>query len=169
MNQHELEQILPHRKPMMLLDEAHVDDEGKARGSLYITGDEYFVQGHFPGNPIVPGVIQCEILAQTCCVLMGDELLGEMAGALTLFTGIDKVKFRNPVRPGDTFETVTEIIKQRPPFFWAKGSGYVDGKLCVSGEFSFALIKQEPAAEATSEETAGDTAATAAPAAQEGE
>ena len=143
MNRTDLEKILPHRAPMLLLDEAHVDDEGRARGSLAITGEEYFVQGHFPGNPIVPGVIQCEILAQTCCVLMGEELAGEMAGALTLFTGIDKVKFRNPVRPGDTFETVCEITRSRAPFFWAKGSGYVDGKLCVSGEFSFALIKQE--------------------------
>jgi 3-hydroxyacyl-[acyl-carrier-protein] dehydratase len=58
---------------------------------------------------------------------------------LTLFTGIDKVKFRNPVHPGDLFETVCEITKNRGPFYWAKGEGYVDGKLCVSAEFSFVI------------------------------
>ena len=70
MNQEEIKKILPHRDHMLLIDEAELR-EGKAYGKKTIRGDEFFLQGHFPGNPVVPGVILCEIMAQTCCVLMG--------------------------------------------------------------------------------------------------
>lgn len=134
MNREEIMNILPHRDSMLLLDEVELID-GKAHGKKHITGNEWFLDGHFPGNPIVPGVIQCEILAQSVCVC----LKGEAENCLTLFTGLEKVKFRNPVVPGDTFETVCEITKIRKPFYFAKGQGFVNGKLCVSAEFSFAL------------------------------
>ena len=77
MDREALKEILPHREPMLLLDEAELVD-GEAHGKLTITGDEFFVQGHFPGNPIVPGVILCEILAQSVCVLLQN---GMPAGA----------------------------------------------------------------------------------------
>lgn len=136
MNREELKEILPHREPMLLIDEAGVTDENLAVGKYTVKGDEFFLQGHFPGNPIVPGVIQCEMMAQTCCVLLAEEVKGHT----TLFTGIEGVRFKGQVKPGDTLEMHCSLTKMRKPFYFAKGKGYVNGKLVVSGEFSFALI-----------------------------
>ena len=139
MNREEIKKILPHREPMLLVDEVELV-EGKSHGKCHIRGDEYFLQGHFPGNPVVPGVIQCEMLAQSACVLLAS---GASEGCTPLFTSLDKVKFRGQVKPGDTLETECEITRQRGQFYFAKGKGMVGGKLCVSAEFSFALVKSE--------------------------
>lgn len=137
MNKQELMGILPHRNSMLLLDEATAED-GIGRGKKKITGEEFFLDGHFPGNPIVPGVILCEIMAQSACVLIADKAQSD--NITTLFTGLDKVRFKNQVKPGDTFETEVTITKSKGVFYWASGKGFVDGKLCVSAEFSFAII-----------------------------
>lgn len=138
MNIDEIKQILPHRDNMLLLDEVELID-GKAHGKKKITGDEWFLKGHFPDRPVVPGVILCEILAQSVCVCLDDVLKDS---TLPFFTGLDKVKFRTPVVPGDLFETECEIVKIREPFYFAKGKGYVNKKLCVSAEFSFAVTQK---------------------------
>lgn len=135
MNREEIMKILPHRDDMLLLDE--VEQMGDmATGHYTVSGDEFFLNGHFPGNPIVPGVILCEILAQSACVLMNDALSG---GQIPVYTGLDKVKFRNPVRPGDTIETQCRIKRAKHPFYFAEGKAFVGGKLCVSADFSFAV------------------------------
>ena len=136
MNKEEIKKILPHREPMLLVEEAEKIDENKARGKYKVKGDEFFLQGHFPGNPVVPGVILCEMMAQACCVLLGEK--GE--NKTPYFTGLNNVKFRNKVLPGDELETICEITKSRPPFYFATAKGSVNGKLAVSADFSFALM-----------------------------
>lgn len=138
MNREEIKKILPHRDNMLLLDDAENVD-GTAVAHYTVRGDEFFLKGHFPDNPIVPGVILCEILAQSACVL----LQGVMAeGKTPVYTGLDKVKFRNPVRPGDTIETNVTLTRKMHPFYFAKGTVNADGKLCVSAEFSFAVAEK---------------------------
>ncbi|MBP1758419.1 MAG: fabZ [Firmicutes bacterium] len=135
MNQEELKAILPHRDSMLLIQEARCEED-TAYGTVRISGDEWFLQGHFPGNPVVPGVILCEMLAQSVCVLLGSSLEKDQ---LPMFTGLDKVRFRTPVRPGDTFQTECRITRKKHPFYFAEGKGTVDGNLCVQASFSFAL------------------------------
>jgi 3-hydroxyacyl-[acyl-carrier-protein] dehydratase len=137
MNQEAIKKILPHRDNMLLVEEAEIVD-GKAHASIHIRGDEFFLQGHFPGNPVVPGVILCEMMAQGACVLLAD---GAAEGVTPMFTSMNNVRFKNPVKPGDTFQSVSEITKSKGPFYFCSAKGYVEGKLCCSAEFSFALVK----------------------------
>lgn len=135
MNREEIMQILPHRDDMLLLDDAESTD-GIATGHYTVRGDEFFLRGHFPNNPIVPGVILCEILAQSACVLMKDSMSD---GKLPVYTGLNNVKFRSPVKVGDTVETRCHIKRAKHPFYFAEGTVSVGDRLCVSAEFSFCI------------------------------
>lgn len=138
MNREEIKSILPHREPMLLLDSAYLDENGTAHGEYTVKGNEWFLQWHFPGKPIVPGVMLCEMTGQTCCILFADEIKGKTP----LFTGINKVKFRNPVRPGDKIELTCIRKNLVGEFCFVEGKAVTDGKLCMSGEFSFALVSE---------------------------
>ena len=137
MNREEIMQILPHRDDMLLIDDVELVD-GNAIGHYKVRGDEHFLNGHFPGNPIVPGVILCEILAQSACILLKDVMTD---GKLPVYTGLNNVKFRSSVKPGDMIETKCNIKRAKHPFYFAEGTVSVGDRLCVSAEFSFAVVE----------------------------
>lgn len=139
MNKEEIMEFLPHRDNMLLVEEAELIDETTSRGRYTIKGDEFFLKGHFPGNPVVPGVILCEMMGQSSCVL----LAGKVKGCTPYFTKMNNVKFKNVVKPGDTLESVCTLTKNRGAFYFIDAKGYVDGKLCVSAELSFALVENK--------------------------
>ncbi len=138
MNKEEIKKILPHREPMLLLEEVDINDQGEAVGKYTVKGDEFFLQGHFPGNPIVPGVIQCEMIAQTAVALIPD-----VHDSLPMYTGLNNVKFKNPLLPGDTAVMTVSLTARRGIFCFAKGKLEANGKLCTSAEFSFAIVPKK--------------------------
>jgi 3-hydroxyacyl-[acyl-carrier-protein] dehydratase len=136
MNREELKALLPHRDPMLLVDEMELDAEGVCHAKYLVKENEYFCSGHFPGNPIVPGVIQCEIMAQSCALLVKEDLLGKT----TLYTGIDKVRFKSIVKPGDLCEITARLLSRKGPMVFCQAELRVKGNLCCKGELSFALV-----------------------------
>lgn len=141
MNREEIKKLMPHREPMLLLDEVEVNEEtGQAIGKYKVTGEEFFVQGHFPGNPIVPGVIQCEMIAQTICALLPQTAEGE---TVPMYAGLNNVKFKNPLVPGDTAIMTVEIVNKKSIFYFAKGTLKANDKLCTSAEFSIAIVPKK--------------------------
>lgn len=136
MNKEEIKAFLPHRDPMLLVDEMELDAEGVCHAKYLVKENEYFCSGHFPGNPIVPGVIQCEIMAQSCALLVKEDLLGKT----TLYTGIDKVRFKSIVKPGDLCEITARLLSRKGPMVFCQAELRVKGNLCCKGELSFALV-----------------------------
>lgn len=139
MNKEELKNIIPHRNSMLLIDEASKVSDDTSIGKKKIIGDEWFLDGHFPGNPVVPGVILCEMMAQTSAVIIAEK----SAVSTPYFTSIKNARFKEMVRPGDTFEIECKLTKNRSMFYFIEGKGSVNGKVCVTAEFSFALIERE--------------------------
>ena len=124
---------------MLLVDEIEIDENQVSHGKYHVTGEEFFLQGHFPGCPVVPGVIICEIMAQSCSLLVGEYLKGRTP----FYAGIDKVRFRASVHPGDTIETTAHITSRRGNLFFIDAVASVGGKPCCQGSISFALIDND--------------------------
>ena len=134
----EIMEMLPHRYPFLLVDRITECVPGKySKGYKNLTMNEAFFQGHFPGNPIMPGVLQLEALAQCSAPVLLS--LPQNKGKLALYAGVDGVRFKNIVRPGDKFEMNVELTKLKGPICKAHGVGSVDGKICVEADMTFAL------------------------------
>jgi len=139
MNSIEIQKIIPHRYPFLLVDKIIEMEVGKkAVGIKNVTINEPFFQGHFPGNPIMPGVLMVEALAQVGAVSILS--MEEYKGKIAVFTGIDKVKFRRQVVPGDTLKLEVEIISIRRNIGKGNAVATVDGKVAVKGEIAFAIV-----------------------------
>ena len=137
-----IQSILPHRYPFLLVDRIIEIDYGVgAVGIKQVSMGEPHFQGHFPDYPVMPGVLIIEALAQVGAVaLLGSE---EHAGKIALFAGIDGVRFRRQVKPGDTLRLETQITRMRSGIGKGTGSATVDGEIAASGEITFALVDRE--------------------------
>ncbi len=134
----EIQKILPHRYPFLLIDRVLEMEEGKRCVALKnVTMNEPFFQGHFPQEPVMPGVLIIEALAQTGAVAMLS--MEEFKGKIAFFGGIDKAKFRGKVVPGDTLRLEVEMIKIKRNAGIGKGIAYVDGKKVAEGELTFMI------------------------------
>ena len=123
---------------MLLVDDMElVGDEGIAH--YHVTGDEFFVQGHFPGKPIVPGVILCEIMGQGSSILIKEEC----EGRITLYSGLNEVRFKNPVVPGDTLTIKSKLSARKGLVFFVDAACYVGDKLAAKGKLSFVLVDKD--------------------------
>lgn len=141
-NVEEIMEMLPHRYPFLLIDRLTVEEPGvKGYGLKNVTMNEEFFQGHFPGNPIMPGVLQVEAMAQTAGALVLAACEGEERKAGVFFMSIDGVKFRKPVKPGDQLIMHVERIKERGKIYVFKGQTEVDGKVVSEAEFTAMIVR----------------------------
>jgi 3-hydroxyacyl-[acyl-carrier-protein] dehydratase len=137
-----VQRILPHRYPFLLVDRIlEVEPGVRIKGIKNVTVNEPFFNGHFPENPIMPGVLQLEMMAQ----ISGISLLlrPEYEGRLALLAAIDKARFRRPVVPGDVLLVDAEVTKMRGPMGWVKCVATVEGKVVCEAEIVFALSTQD--------------------------
>ena len=136
----EIQEIIPHRYPFLLVDKVEELEPGKrAVGYKNVTINEYFFQGHFPEEPIMPGVLQIEALAQLGAIALLS--MDEFKGKIAYFGGINKAKFRRKVVPGDVLKLEIEIVKMKGTAGIGKAIATVDGEKAVECEIMFAVGK----------------------------
>lgn len=138
LNIDQIMEILPHRPPFLLVDRITECEPGqRASGIKCVTMNEPFFQGHFPGHPVMPGVLILEALAQTGAVAALS--LPENKGKLALFGGVKNARFKRPVVPGDVLELSCELTAWRSGVGFGKGVARVDGKIAAQAELTFVL------------------------------
>ena len=136
----EIMDIIPHRQPFMLLDAIEEMEEGKSvRARKCVTYNEPFFSGHFPGEPVMPGVLIVEAMAQAGAVAVLS--MPAMKGKTAYFAGIDKVRFKRKVIPGDVLTLEVEMTKLKGPIGIGQGKATVNGELACSAEIMFAIGK----------------------------
>ncbi|MBQ3645537.1 MAG: 3-hydroxyacyl-ACP dehydratase FabZ [Synergistaceae bacterium] len=135
----EIMKLLKQRPPFLLVDRVTDYDDTHVTGYKNVTINETFFQGHFPGQPVMPGVLILESMGQVASIMVGLKLGKEQESKIAFFAGADKIRFRKPVRPGDKLVTKAELLKARGTSGKAKVTGYVDDEVVAEGEFLFIL------------------------------
>lgn len=135
----EIMEIIPHRQPMLLVDKVEIlEEDKKAVGYKGVTYNELFFAGHFPTEPVMPGVLIMEAMAQTTAVLLLNK--EEMRGKIGYFGGINKAKFRKKVVPGSLLRMEIEVLKRRGPVAVVYGKAYTEEGLAAEGEMTFMIV-----------------------------
>jgi 3-hydroxyacyl-[acyl-carrier-protein] dehydratase len=134
---------IPHRYPFLLVDRA---EDYRAHKSIVgikcVTMNEPYFLGHFPGNPLMPGVLIVEALAQTGAVLMSKSLNADVEGKTIMFMSLDNVRFRAPVRPGDVLRMMVDVVRARDVVFKFRGQAFVADRLAAEAEFAAMVVEQ---------------------------
>jgi 3-hydroxyacyl-[acyl-carrier-protein] dehydratase len=138
----EIEAILPHRDPFLLIDEVlELEPGARVVARKTVRAEEWYLAGHFPGRPIMPGVLIVEAMAQTGAVAVLSE--EENRGRLALFAGIDDVRFKRVVEPGDVLDLTCELERVRGPIGKGRARAEVDGELAARGTLTFAVDRND--------------------------
>ena len=137
----EIMRRIPHRPPFLLVDRAEAYVPGKSLvGVKCVSVGEPFFAGHFPGNPVMPGVLIIEALAQTGGLLMSKSWDVDPEGKIILFMSVDNCRFRHPVRPGDVLRMEVDVLRERGDVVKFRGRGLVGDKLAAQAEFAAMLV-----------------------------
>ena len=134
--------LLPHRYPFLMVDRVVELGGGKARTIKNVSHNEPFFVGHFPGHPVMPGVLIVEALAQSAAILALFELKAE-AQRMFVLTGVEKARFRKPVLPGDRLEIEVSLLRNRGPLWKMRAEARVDGEVAVEAELSAMEVGEE--------------------------
>jgi 3-hydroxyacyl-[acyl-carrier-protein] dehydratase len=139
----QIKSVLPHRYPFLLVDKiVELDPGERVVGIKNVTINEEFFQGHYPGHPIMPGVLIVESMAQVGGFLMYHSV-EDAEGKIPFFAGIDKAKFRKPVKPGDRLKVKAEVIRLRDKIGKISAESFVDGQLAAEAELMFVIQENE--------------------------
>ncbi len=139
----DIEKIIPHRGAMRLVDEIREYDDISGVGIHYVRDDEFWCAGHFPGKPIMPGVLLVEALAQTACFVAFKNMRVEDGSMLGYFTSMERIKFSHMVRPGDTLELHVELIMHKMKLYKFHGIAMVGGKKVTEATFTAIMEQRE--------------------------
>lgn len=138
----EITAVLPHRYPFLLVDRVIEIEAGRRIVALKnVTVNEPFFTGHFPGRPLMPGVLICEAVVQAGGIL-ASAALPESRRKIAMLTGLDRVRFRQPVRPGDQLRMEVELLRRRDPFWKMRGVAVVEDKIVAELEFTVAFEQE---------------------------